>query len=148
MFRILVIHGPNLNLLGQREPALYGSDTLADINEMLSVAGAAQELDLEFFQSNSEEKIIDRIQSAPDHFDGLLINPAAFTHTSLAIADAIAAIAIPVVEVHITNIHAREEFRRKSFISPVASAVVTGFGASSYRLALDGLLDILQKRKG
>ncbi len=147
--KILVIHGPNLGLLGKREPDIYGSETLDDINAKLSAL--AKETDpkgkVEFFQSDSEGKIVSAIQSALGVFDGILINPAAYTHTSVAVRDAIVSVGIPTVEVHISNIHKREEFRHKSFVSAVAAGVVSGFGSGSYTLGLRGLLEHIGRKK-
>jgi 3-dehydroquinate dehydratase II len=145
MTKILILNGPNLNLLGSREPEIYGSKTLEQINEELSVLGSEIDLELDFFQSNSESELMDKIQVSPDTFDAVIFNPAAFTHTSVALADAVAAINIPVIEVHLSNIQAREEFRAKSYISPVAAAVISGFGSQSYELALRGVRDILEQ---
>jgi 3-dehydroquinate dehydratase-2 len=142
--RVLVVHGPNLNLLGSREPAIYGSTTLEEINARLSAAAKESAAEVEFFQSNHEGALIDRVQEAPAFFDGILINPGAYTHTSVALRDALAATALPVVEVHLSNVHAREEFRRHSFVSPIASGVICGFGARSYLLGLEGLLGRLR----
>ena len=138
--KILVINGPNLNMLGKREPEIYGTMTLEKINEELVDFSKklSDEIELTFFQSNSEGEIVSKIQSAND-FDGLIINPAAYTHTSVAIADAIKAVSIKTVEVHLSNIFAREDFRAKSYISPAAVGVVSGFGAQSYKMALLGL---------
>ncbi len=146
---ILVIHGPNLGLLGKREPEIYGSETLDDINAGLSaLAGEINPpVKLEFFQNNSEGEIVGAIQGALGKFDGILINPAAYTHTSVALRDAILSVGVPVVEVHISNIHKREEFRHNSFVSPVAVGVVSGFGAGSYALGLRGLLEHLADSK-
>jgi 3-dehydroquinate dehydratase-2 len=132
--KILVVHGPNLNLLGTREPDVYGSITLEEINRQ--VAGLAEELGIaaEAFQSNSEGEIVDAIQKKS--YDLLIINPAAYTHTSVAIRDAIAAVGRPAIEVHISNIHKREEFRRTSFISGVVTGQISGFGAEGYLLAV------------
>jgi 3-dehydroquinate dehydratase-2 len=138
--RVLVVHGPNLNLLGSREPAIYGSTTLEEINARLSTVAKEAAAEVEFFQSNHEGALIDRVQEAPAFFDGILINPGAYTHTSVALRDALAATALPVVEVHLSNVHAREEFRRHSFVSPIAAGVICGFGARSYLLGLEGLL--------
>jgi 3-dehydroquinate dehydratase-2 len=139
--RILVLHGPNLNLLGTREPEVYGRTTLAEIDRELIAVGSEAGITVETFQSNHEGALIDRIHAAwRDGTNGLLINPGAFTHTSIALRDAIAAVAIPTVEVHLSNIHAREEFRRQSCIAPVAVAQVAGFGAAGYALALRGLI--------
>ncbi|TLM68930.1 MAG: type II 3-dehydroquinate dehydratase [Deltaproteobacteria bacterium] len=139
--RFLVLHGPNLNLLGTREPDVYGRATLADIDGGL--AGLAGELgvSIESFQSNHEGALIDRIHAAArEGIAGILINPGAYTHTSIALRDALAAVAIPAVEVHLSNIHARESFRRRSHIAPVVVAQIAGFGAAGYGLALRGLV--------
>jgi len=143
--KILVINGPNLNLLGTREPGIYGAETLEDIN--CSVQDAAQQLavSVQFFQSNSEGELVDAIQRAVGIFDGIIINPAAYTHTSIALRDAISAVAIPTVEVHLSNVYRREEFRHQSFIAPVSIGQITGFGATGYRLALEGLSGYLRK---
>ena len=140
MKRILVLHGPNLNLLGQREPDVYGRQTLADID--MELAGLAEELNLaiDTFQSNHEGDLIDRIHvSARDGFSGIIINPGGLTHTSVALRDAISAIELPVIEAHLSNIHARESFRNHSYIAGVVVGQVSGFGAASYLLALRGL---------
>ena len=137
--KILVLHGPNLNLLGTREPDIYGRMTLERINADLMDLAAELGCDLTILQSNSEGEIIDSIQSAVGTFLGILINPAGYTHTSVAIRDAIAAVGLPAVEVHLSNIHAREEFRSHSFISPVAVGQICGFGADSYLLGLRAL---------
>ncbi len=143
--KILVLHGPNLNLLGTREPEVYGRLTLDDIN--LNLKGLAGELGVELtiFQSNSEGALVDNIQSAVGSCDGILINPAAYTHTSVAIRDAIAATALPTVEVHLSNIHSREEFRAKSFVAPIALGQISGFGADSYLLGLRALFNHSKK---
>ena len=142
---ILILHGPNLNLLGTREPAIYGSATLADIEQQLSVLAGDLGVTIETYQSNHEGALIDRIHAAArEGVAGLLINPGAYTHTSIALRDALAAVAIPTVEVHLSNIHARESFRRRSHISPVVLAQVAGFGAGSYGLALRGLVNHLK----
>lgn len=137
--KILVIHGPNLNLLGVREPEVYGKMTLSDINAALGRLAKQLGCTLEFFQSNSEGAIVDAIQSSMNSFHGILINPAAYTHTSVAIRDALAAVALPVVEVHLSNIHKREEFRAKSHVAPVALGQISGFGPESYLLGLRAL---------
>lgn len=136
MARVLVIHGPNLNLLGSREPAIYGSTTLAEIDRSLVALGSELGVHVESMQSNHEGVIIDAIQAAPERFDAILINPGAYTHYSIAIRDAISAIGLPVVEVHLSNIHRREEFRRHSVLAPVCAGSIVGFGAESYRLGL------------
>ena len=141
MAKILVVHGPNLNLLGTREPKIYGSATLADINADLASIARSSGHELADFQSNSEGALIDRIQAATK--DGtvfIVINPGALTHTSIALRDALAAVAIPFIEVHLSNVHAREPFRHRSFLSDLAVGVITGFGPDSYRLALTAAL--------
>ncbi len=142
--RILVINGPNLNRLGLREPDIYGRFTLADLETILRKEGEILGVDLDFFQSNSEGAIVDAIQQAKDKYDGLIINPGAYTHYSIAIRDAIAGEGIPTVEVHISNIYRREEFRHHSFIAPVAIGQITGFGIYGYILALCGLNNYLR----
>ena len=139
MLRLLVLHGPNLNLLGTREPSVYGQMSLPDINK--SIARRASELGVavQTKQSNVEGELVTWIQNARGHFDGLIINPAAYTHTSIAIRDAIAAVALPTVEVHLSNIHQREEFRHHSFIAGVALGQIAGFGPTGYLLALNAL---------
>jgi 3-dehydroquinate dehydratase-2 len=140
---VLVIHGPNLNMLGLREPNIYGKQTLEEINAALKLQAERLELHMETFQSNHEGSIVDKIQQAHDSFDGIIINPAAYTHTSIAIRDALSVLDIPVVEVHLSNIYKRESFRRMSMISAVVTAQITGFGARGYLLALDGLAQML-----
>ena len=142
---LLLINGPNLNLVGRREPSIYGSQTLEDIqNELLALA---RELDvkLEFFQSNSEGEMIDCIHRSVGSIDGILINAGAYTHTSIAIRDALLGVAIPYVEVHLSNIYSREEFRHKSFLTDKALGLVCGFGANSYQLALEGIVSYLKR---
>ena len=141
---IAVLHGPNLNLLGTREPEVYGATTLDEINA--SLEAAAQEVDakIQAFQSNHEGALIDRIQDARDWADGILINPGGLTHTSVALRDALLAAELPVVEVHLSNVAAREDFRHRSYVSGVAVGVVSGFGAASYRMGLAGLLGHLR----
>jgi 3-dehydroquinate dehydratase-2 len=143
MKKILVIHGPNLNLLGTREPGVYGKITLEAINKQLKKIARQRGGTATAVQSNYEGRIVELIQKASGRYAGILINPAAYTHTSVAIRDAIAASAIPVVEVHLSNIHAREQFRHTSLISPVVRGTVLGFGAQSYYLGLSALFDIL-----
>ena len=141
MARLLLLHGPNLNLLGSREPEVYGRTTLADIDAALAAQAAAAGHVLEAFQSNAEHALVDRIQAARE--DGtafILINPAAFTLTSVALRDALAAVAIPYIEIHLSNPHTREPFRQHSYFSDKAVGVVCGFGADSYRYALDAAL--------
>ncbi|HEX5488977.1 MAG TPA: type II 3-dehydroquinate dehydratase [Rhodanobacteraceae bacterium] len=144
MAQILVLHGPNLNLLGAREPGVYGRETLAEIDALLADRGNASGHAVQSFQSNAEHELIERVQAAKD--DGtafILINPAAFTHTSVALRDALAAVAIPFIEVHLSNPHRREPFRRQSYFSDLAVGVVAGFGADSYRYALDAAIQRL-----
>ncbi|MBP1475316.1 type II 3-dehydroquinate dehydratase [Frateuria sp. MAH-13] len=144
MAKLLVLHGPNLNLLGSREPEVYGRDTLADIDARLSQQAQAAGHELISFQSNAEHALVERVQQARDEgIDWILINPAAFTHTSVALRDALAAVAIPFIEVHLSNVHAREPFRRHSYLSDLAAGVVCGFGAHSYSLALQAALQRL-----
>ncbi|MGE5307626.1 MAG: type II 3-dehydroquinate dehydratase [Deltaproteobacteria bacterium] len=143
MKKILVIHGPNLSLLGVREPGVYGKVTLSQINSMLRRTASGRKARLSVRQSNHEGEIVDLICSARGSFDGILINPAAYTHTSVAVRDAIAAAGVPCVEVHLSNIHAREEFRQRSLISPVADGTVMGFGAGSYVLGFQALMDLI-----
>ncbi|NRA08133.1 MAG: type II 3-dehydroquinate dehydratase [Myxococcales bacterium] len=143
--RVLVVHGPNLNTLGTREPDVYGSLTVDDINEELGKVASGANAELEFFQSNHEGALIDRIQEARSWADGVLINPAGLTHTSIALRDALVATELPVVEVHLSNVHTRETFRHHSYVSGVALGVIAGFGASSYRLGLQALLESLSE---
>ncbi|WP_411182363.1 type II 3-dehydroquinate dehydratase [Nitrosomonas sp. Is37] len=134
---ILVIHGPNLNLLGRREPEIYGKTTLDDINRKLSAVSLAAEVRLEAFQSNSEGELINRVQQAMhDETDFIIINPAGLTHTSIALRDALAATGLPFIEIHLSNIYAREAFRQKSYFSDLAIGVISGLGAKGYELAL------------
>ena len=143
MKKILVIHGPNLNLLGEREPGVYGSDTFETVNNEIVQKAKECNFECEVFQSNHEGEIIDKLHSARLEFDGIVLNAGAYTHYSYAIRDAIAAIKIPVVEVHMSNVHKREEFRHHSIISPVCVGVIAGFGKNSYLLGVEALADIL-----
>lgn len=144
MARILVLHGPNLNLLGSREPEVYGHATLPEIDGKLAERAQQAGHALESFQSNAEDALIDRVQAAKsDGTSFIVINPAAYTHTSVALRDALAAVAIPFIEVHLSNPHAREPFRRQSYFSDLAVGVVAGFGADSYRYALDAAINRL-----
>ena len=140
---ILIINGPNLNLLGKREPTIYGSDTFEDYFQKIQKEFG--QIDLEYFQSNHEGEIIDKLHERGFNIDGIVLNAGAFTHTSLAIADAIAAIKSPVVEVHISNVFQREEIRHHSFISPVCVGSISGFGLDSYRLGIEALLRVNKK---
>jgi len=146
--QLLVLHGPNLNLLGTREPGLYGSSTLAEIDGALQQQAASLGVVLASFQSNHEGALVDRIHQARGHCDGILINAGAYTHTSVAIRDALLAVAIPFVELHLSNTHAREPFRNHSTLSDKAIGVICGFGPTSYRLALEGLVDRLRQSPG
>lgn len=142
--RILVVHGPNLNILGKREPDVYGSTTLEQIDAMLAEEGGALGAEVRSVQSNSEGELVTALQEATGWADAVIINPAGYTHTSVALRDAVAALDAPVIEVHLSNVHAREEFRRQSYISPVAKGVITGFGADSYWLALQAAVRLVK----
>ena len=143
MKKILVIHGPNLNLLGEREPGVYGEDTYESINAEIKVKAENKGFECDVFHSNHEGEIIDKLHSARKEYDGIVLNAGAYTHYSYAIRDAISAIKIPVVEVHMSNVHKREEFRHHSVISPVCVGVIAGFGKNSYLLGVEALADIL-----
>ncbi len=143
--KILVLHGPNLNLLGTREPEIYGKVSFARINSAIAALASELGIEVTIFQSNSEGALIDMIHSAIGSADGILINPAAYTHTSVALRDALSAAALPVVEVHLSNIHSREEFRAKSFIAPIALGQISGFGLDSYLLGLKAIFNHLTK---
>lgn len=140
---VFVLNGPNLNLLGLREPEVYGSDTLNDIEDRVRARGKTLGLEIDFRQTNLEGQLVDWVQEARTRAKGLVINPAAYTHTSVALHDAIKAAGLPVVEVHLSNTYAREDFRHHSFVSPVARGIVVGFGAYGYELALEGLARIV-----
>jgi 3-dehydroquinate dehydratase-2 len=142
VMKIIIINGPNLNLLGRRQPHLYGNKSFKDYFKDLQ--SHFPDIDFDIFQSNHVGELIDKIQETGFSYDGIILNAAGYTHTSVALADAVAAIDKPVIEVHMTNIYARESFRQQSFISPFAKAVITGFGLDSYRLAILGLIDYLE----
>lgn len=144
--KILVIHGPNLNLLGKREPDIYGHQTLAGINARLKARGEELDLSVETFQSNHEGAIVEKIQQAQGVFHGVIINPAAFTHTSIAIRDALSMLNIPLIEIHLTNIYQRETFRHVSMISDIVTGRISGFGHHGYLLALEGLAQMLSSK--
>jgi len=143
--KILVINGPNLNMLGTREPEKYGTTSLNDIEKDLYAFSFEVGISIETFQSNIEGEIINKIQSALGNFDGILINPGGYSHTSVAIRDAISAVNLPCVEVHMTNIHAREEFRQKSLIASICVGQISGFGQNSYKLGLKALIDYIKE---
>jgi 3-dehydroquinate dehydratase-2 len=142
--KLLVLHGPNLNLLGRREPELYGTLTMEEINRSIGQLATELGCSVSFFQSNSEGALIDAIQAAADKVDGILINPAAYTHTSIAIRDALSSVKLPFVEVHLSNIHRREEFRHTSLTAPLAVGQISGFGRDSYLLGLRALFSYLK----
>ena len=143
--KILVLHGPNLNLLGTREPTIYGAMTLEELNASLIRLGMELGVSIESRQSNVEGELVTWIQEAKQRFDGLVFNPAAYTHTSIALRDAIVGVEIPMVEVHLSNIHRRESFRRRSYLASVALGQISGFGPHSYLLGLRALVDALQR---
>ena len=142
---ILLVHGPNLNLLGKRQPEIYGTQTLDNINHCLIQVAQKQGVELKTFQSNHEGAIVSGIGDNIDWADGILINPAAYTHTSVAIRDALSAVTLPVIEIHLSNIYKREGFRHHSYVSPIAVGVISGFGSHSYELALNAMINILQQ---
>lgn len=144
--KILVIHGPNLNLLGTRETDIYGEQTLDDINAALTAEAKEHGVELRTIQSNSEGALVDAVQDARGWADAIIINPGAYTHTSIALRDAVAAVELPVIEVHLSNVHAREEFRRHSYIAPLTVGQIVGFGAESYRLALLAALSLKESK--
>ena len=149
MARLLVLHGPNLNLLGTREPEIYGSDTLADINTRLVALAKAAGHELECLQSNAEHELVEAVQNAGNQGVAyIVINPGAFTHSSIALRDALLGVDIPFIEVHLSNVHAREEFRQRSFLSDVARGVITGLGGQGYDLALMAAMDHLAQPEG
>lgn len=143
--KILFLNGPNLNLLGTREPDKYGTQTLKDIEIFIKEEAKTLNIDVEFYQSNIEGELVNKIQEAKNIFDGIVMNPAAYTHTSVAIRDAILAVSIPTVEIHISNIHTREEFRKTSLTAPACIGQITGFGINSYKLGLIAINDYLKK---
>jgi len=143
--RVLVVYGPNLNLLGEREPAVYGRETMEEISARLREAAAREGVSLDVFQSNSEGAIIDRLQAARHEADAVVLNAGALTHYSFALRDAISAIRIPVIEVHMTNIAAREPFRRSSVLAPVCAGVITGLGVNSFLLGLRAAIDLVRR---
>ncbi len=146
MTRLLVLHGPNLNMLGVREPGLYGSSSLEAINTRLEAVARDAGAAIECVQSNAEHALVDAIQQAPaGGVDGIVINPAAFTHTSVALRDALLAVGLPFIEVHLSNIHAREAFRRHSYLSDIATGVIAGLGPTGYEVALTALLETIER---
>jgi 3-dehydroquinate dehydratase-2 len=145
MARLLLLNGPNLNLLGRREPHLYGATSLTDIETDVAAAAQAAGHQLEVFQTNSEAHLVERIQQSAGIVDFILLNPGALTHTSVAMRDALLAVGIPFIEIHLSNVHAREEFRRHSYVSDIATGVITGLGAIGYRLALQAACEQLAR---
>ncbi|AQW86332.1 3-dehydroquinate dehydratase [Campylobacter pinnipediorum subsp. caledonicus] len=146
-FKIMVIQGPNINMLGVRDPGMYGSMKMEDIHSQMKVVAEQYGADIEFFQSNFEGELVDKIQECLGEVDGIIINPAAYSHTSIAIRDAISAVGLPAIEVHISNIYRREEFREKSLIAPVCAGHIAGFGPVGYHLAMIGMLQIFDQIK-
>ncbi|MCC6544462.1 MAG: type II 3-dehydroquinate dehydratase [Nitrospirae bacterium] len=147
MPKVLIIHGPNLNMLGRRETGVYGSASLDEINNTLRLYAKELDAEVSFFQSNSEGKLIDIIHEADGAYDAIIINPGGYTHSSIALRDAVAAVSIPTVEVHMSNIYGREEFRHHSYISPVAVGQISGFGVNSYLLGLRAAVDAVRPAK-
>lgn len=145
MARLLLLNGPNLNLLGRREPQHYGQQTLPEIEAAVRAAAAAAGHELEAFQSNAESALVDRVQQAAGRVDFILLNPGAYTHTSVALRDALLAVGIPFIEIHLSNVHAREDFRRHSYFSDIAAGVIVGLGPIGYQLALTAACDQLQR---
>ncbi len=145
MIRILVLHGPNLNMLGVREREYYGAESLQDVNNQLAALAKAEGATIEARQSNNEGELVSWIQEARDRFDAIVINPAAYTHTSIAIRDAVLSVGVPTVEVHVSNLHQREEFRRHSYLASVAIGQISGFGVLSYHLGVRAVLEHLKK---
>lgn len=145
--KILFLNGPNLNLLGRREPEVYGTTTLADIEKKARERAASLKAEVEFRQSNIEGELVSWIQEAKGKFDVIVLNAAAYTHTSIALRDAIAAVGIPTIEIHLSNVHAREEFRHKSLIAPVCCGQITGFGEKSYILAVEASVNVKENQK-
>ena len=143
--KILILNGPNLNLLGTREPEKYGNQTLFDVENFVKEEASKLNVEVDFYQSNIEGELVDKIQEAKGNYDGIVMNPAAYTHTSVAIRDALLAVQIPTIEVHISNIHTREEFRKTSLTAPACVGQITGFGINSYKLGLIALVDYLNK---
>jgi 3-dehydroquinate dehydratase-2 len=145
--KVLFLNGPNLNLLGQREPEVYGRLTLAEIEAKVRERAAELKITVDFRQSNLEGELVDWIQEAKGQFDVIVLNAAAYTHTSIALRDAIAAVKVPTIEIHLSNVHAREKFRQKSLIAPVCTGQIAGFGAKSYLLALEASVDVKVTKK-
>jgi len=146
-FKVLVLNGPNLNMLGKREPEIYGAQTLKEIISQLTQLAKTKEIDLSHSQSNAEHELIDTIHQAFKKIDFIIINPAAFTHTSVALRDALLAVNIPFIEVHLSNVHAREKFRQHSYLSDVANGVICGLGVKGYSFALESAKEYLEKNK-
>lgn len=142
--KILIIHGPNLNMLGKREPEIYGSTTLDEINKSLEELGSKLDLTVETFQSNHEGEIVEKIQQAMGTINGVVINPAAYTHTSVAIRDALLLLDVPIIEIHLSNIYKREPFRHKSMVADIAAAQISGLGVIGYSLALKGISSLIE----